>query len=98
MIVRFSGQAEADLEEIGDRIAADAPSRAASFVAELRGRCASLSEFPVPFPVATRTPRGDVRKLAHGDYLLLYTVSAGVVNIIRVLHSRRDWPTLPLAR
>jgi toxin ParE1/3/4 len=46
MRFRFSRRAEADLEEIADYIARDSPTRAASFVQELRARCRQLSEFP----------------------------------------------------
>ena len=43
MIVVITEAAEADLEAIGDWIAADNPTRALTFLSELRERCESLS-------------------------------------------------------
>ncbi|HEX8447274.1 MAG TPA: type II toxin-antitoxin system RelE/ParE family toxin [Sphingomonas sp.] len=37
---------EQDLEDIGDPIAQDAPSRALTFVRQLRDRCLTLADFP----------------------------------------------------
>jgi plasmid stabilization system protein ParE len=39
-------QAELDLEEIGDRIAADDPERALSFVSGIRGHCGRTAKAP----------------------------------------------------
>ena len=36
MIVRFTADAETDLERIGDHIAQDSPARALAFIQELR--------------------------------------------------------------
>jgi plasmid stabilization system protein ParE len=55
VIVRLAGEAEADLEAIGDRIAQDDPARAASFVRELRKRCLGLGRFPKRFPLVPAT-------------------------------------------
>ena len=44
MIVVISDAAEAALEAIGDRIAEANPTRALSFVIELRRRCEALSD------------------------------------------------------
>ncbi len=46
MIVRLLPDAEADLEAIGDYIAGDNPTRAISFTAELREKCAALADMP----------------------------------------------------
>ena len=46
----FSPRAELDLEEIGDYIALDNPSRAISFVLELEEHCQKISKRPAAFP------------------------------------------------
>jgi plasmid stabilization system protein ParE len=46
MIVVLTAEAEADLEQIADDIAADNPMRALSFVGELRELCERLAEIP----------------------------------------------------
>jgi toxin ParE1/3/4 len=47
MQVVFTVQAEQDLEEISDYIAIDNPSRAISFVREIREHCAKISSSPL---------------------------------------------------
>ena len=74
MKVRFAASAEADLEAIGDWIAADNPNRALTFVLELRDRCLSLADRPRRFPVARRIGDRAFRKLSHRDYLIFYLV------------------------
>jgi toxin ParE1/3/4 len=43
----FSRQAELDLEEIGDFIAADNPDRAVTFVREIRAHCVRIAKSPL---------------------------------------------------
>jgi toxin ParE1/3/4 len=47
MGIRFAPLAMADLEGIGDFIARDNPSRAYSFVRELRKQCGKISDSPL---------------------------------------------------
>jgi plasmid stabilization system protein ParE len=44
LIVELTGEAERDLDEIGDHIAHNNPRRALSFVAELRATCLDLDD------------------------------------------------------
>jgi toxin ParE1/3/4 len=53
MIVLISDAAEAELETIGDWIAEANPTRALSFVMELRRRCEALSDVPRGFPASS---------------------------------------------
>jgi toxin ParE1/3/4 len=48
--VRFTAQAELDLEEIGDYIAADNPSRALAFVQAIREHCKRIAAAPSGYP------------------------------------------------
>lgn len=65
MIVRLSVEAELDLEAIGDFIARDDPSRALSFLQELREKCLGLAEMPQRFPLVPRYEATGVRRRAH---------------------------------
>jgi toxin ParE1/3/4 len=84
----FSPIAESDLEEIGDYIAGDNPSRALSFVRELRERCAQVTAMPLAAPLRPELGK-DVRMVVYGHYLIFYTVHAETVRIQRILHGAR---------
>lgn len=90
MIVHVADEAERDLEAIGDHIALDNPARAASFVAELRGKCLGLADFPERFPLVPRYERQGVRHRAHGNYLIFYRVASERVDIVHILHGAMD--------
>lgn len=90
MRLEFSDQAEADLEAIADYISRDNPTRAGSFVAELRAAGADLLPFPQAFPELA--PGAGTRKRVHRKYLILYRVDSDVVLILAITHGARDYP------
>jgi len=93
MPVIFTVQAEQDLEEIGDYIAIDNPSRAVSFVREIREHCAKISSSPLAYTL--RPDLGErMRSCSHGRYVILFQSSDTEVLIVRVLHGARDLPAL----
>lgn len=94
MIVRFTGEAERDLEEIGDHIAIDDPYVALRFVRALRGRCMALGDFPNRFPMVERYATAGLRRCRHGNYLIFYRVEEQAVVIVHVLHGARDYPEI----
>lgn len=94
MSVRLSAEAESDLERIGDYIAQDNPSRALSFMLELRDKCISLADMPLAFPLVPRYERYGVRRRVHGNYLIFYRVDAGQVVIVHVLHGAMDYAAI----
>jgi len=90
MRYRFSRQARADIEEIGDFIAADNPVRAVAFIGELRAHCRRLVDFPDAAPVRPDIGEG-VRMAVHGRHLILYVVHhPDLLEIRRVVHGARD--------
>lgn len=91
--VVFTAQAEIDLEEIGDYIAADDPSRAVSFVRGIREHCAKIAISPLAYVARPELGEG-IRSCAHGRYLILFQPSDKDVLIVRILHGARD--LLPL--
>lgn len=87
--VGFSPAARMDLELIADFIARDDPARAVTFIRELRDRTTLLADHPE----AGRSRddvRSGLRSLAHGRYVIFYSVHRSVVRIERVLHGARD--------
>ena len=91
MIVVISAAAEADLEAIGDHIAADNPARALSFIRELRDRCIGLANIPKAFPFVPRYEHHGVRWRAHGQYLIFYRLEADTVTVLHILHGAMDY-------
>lgn len=85
--LRFAARALADIEGIGDHIAAGGhATRARTFTAELRARCARLVDFPEAAPQRPEFGAG-VRAVPFGRFLILYRWQAerGVVRVSRVV-------------
>lgn len=91
MRVTLSPLAERDLEAIGDYIADDNPSRALSFIAELRTQCATIAIAPQAYRVRPELGEG-IRSCAHGNYLIFFTATKARLTIVRVLHGAMDIP------
>ena len=89
MRFRFSRRAEADIEQIGDYTASDAPRRAVSYVRELRAQCRRLAEFPEAHALREEFGRG-VRVAVHGRYLIFYVVHKDLLEVRRVIHGARN--------
>ena len=90
MIVRLTAQAETDLEGIGDYIARDNPSRALSFVIELRGACLSLAEMAWAFPAVPRYARHGMRRRVYGNYSIFYRIDGDEIIVVHILHNAMD--------
>lgn len=91
MQLAFTALAEQDLETIADYIAADNPTRALSFVRELRGQCQRITLNPSGYRL--RPELGDgMRSCAHGRYVIFFEIGPEAVVIVRILHSARDLP------
>lgn len=87
--LHFAPEADRDLESIADFIAAENPTRAASFIAEIRSRCKILREFPQS---ARRLPElgPNARILTYKRYVILYEDLHDQVLITRIVHGARD--------
>ncbi|MDE2006301.1 MAG: type II toxin-antitoxin system RelE/ParE family toxin [Rhodospirillales bacterium] len=93
-MVVLTARAEADLEAIGDHIAADNPLRAASFVRELRDRCEALAIMPRAFPLVPRYETHRIRRRVWGNYLLFYRIETDRIVVLHVLHGATDYAAL----
>mgnify|MGYP001554811485 FL=1 len=90
MRVTFTQAAEADLEEIGNFIAADDPLRAESFVGELVERCLGLAHHPLRHPLFVARAGREIRRFPHGNYVIFYSVLTDAVEIDHIVHAARD--------
>jgi toxin ParE1/3/4 len=73
-----------DPTRFGDYIARDNPIRALSFV-ELETRCKAFLAAPLAYPLVPRYESNGIHRMAHGNYLVFYSVGPDVVTIIHVL-------------
>jgi toxin ParE1/3/4 len=89
MSVVLSPASECDLEEIGDYIAQDNPSRAVSFIMEMRKRCLELDAMPEAAPLREDVMPG-IRMAVHGNFLIFYRIDDQEVRIERILHGARN--------
>ncbi|QPC92234.1 type II toxin-antitoxin system RelE/ParE family toxin [Mesorhizobium sp. INR15] len=89
MKYRLLPQALIDLEDIGDYIAGQNPNAAVRLVDALEQRWNLLTLHP-----SSGAPRNDIapgiRHLIMGEYLTLYRVGDDAIEIIRVLHGKRN--------
>ena len=89
MRVVNSPAADADLMEIAAYIAQDNPTRARSFVIELRARSRQLGEAPAIGRARPDLGTG-IRVVPHGNYLIFYSMHDDIVRIERFMHGARD--------
>jgi plasmid stabilization system protein ParE len=94
VIVRITSAAEADLEAIADWIARDSPSRALTFVAELRDACVTLADLPESYALVPRYEASGVRRRVHGNYLIFYCIDNERIDVLHVLHGARDYESI----
>jgi plasmid stabilization system protein ParE len=94
MKVLITRSAEAGLFEIGMRIADDNPSRAVTFLEELRQVCNRLGDTPKAYPMVERYRSSGIRRRVFHDYLVFYRVRLEKVEVLHVLHGARDYQAI----
>lgn len=92
--------AEADLDGIADYISYELkePTTALKQLARIEEAMATLEELPERHSLVQDrylAAKG-IKKLPMDNYLIFYTVnkSTNTINIVRVLHGRRDWESI----
>lgn len=90
MRVVLSSHAVADLRRIGQWIAQDNPSRAGSFVTELREAAVRLGDLPHGFPLVPRYERHGIRRRSWKGYGILYSVLPDRLFVHRILGPGQD--------
>jgi toxin ParE1/3/4 len=86
--VKFSDDALADLESIGDEIAQHNPVRAATYLEEMIDAIETLGEQPERCPLMPQFGI-NVRRFLFGEYGIYYRVQDTRVQVSRILHGRR---------
>ncbi|HEY4191768.1 MAG TPA: type II toxin-antitoxin system RelE/ParE family toxin [Mesorhizobium sp.] len=89
MKYRLLPHAEADIEEIGDHISRQSPKAALRLIEAFAQRWELLALHPFS-GIAREDIAADVRSIVVGEYLTFYRVGAEAIEILRVLHGRRD--------
>lgn len=92
-LLRISGDAQADLDEIWFRIAADDVEAADRLTDSLLAEYSRLARHPY-LGRLRKDLRPGIRSWAHGNYVIFYTATDDVVGIARVLYGGRDLPPL----
>lgn len=91
MELRWTEEAAADLERIADYLFEHAPERATQLVRVLYEAPATLLTFPNR---GRPGKRDDTRELIMSPlpYVIVYTVRADAVYVVRILHGAQQWP------
>ena len=90
MKVRWRPAAEADRDGIIDYIAQDNPVAAIELGDAIDRRVAGLPEHPKLYRAGR--VRGTREMVVHPNYVVVYRIARGAIEILRVLHSARQWP------
>jgi len=83
--------ADSDLAEITDYIGQYNPDAAERMWYRLRESVLPVSEHPYMYRMSERVP-GLREILAHPNYIVLYRVTASRIEIVNVVHARREFP------
>ena len=94
MKVVLADTAHADLKEIADWIGLDDWENAKSFRRSRLDKCRTLESNPRRYPLVFHAGARNLRKLTYRDYLILYRVLETEVEVVRVVHGKRDWVAL----
>lgn len=91
----FTALALRDFQDIHDYIAKDNPDAALEFIERLEKRCKRLCEMP---GVGRKRDelRPNTRSATEGDYVLFYRKLNGGIEILRVVHGKRDMSNIAL--
>lgn len=87
--VKLTARAEDDLLDIWLAIAQDSPASADRFLDVLNERIDSLADFPERGVLRPEIGKG-IRILIEGNYLILYGMRLGGVEVVRVVHGARE--------
>ena len=86
---RLTADARRDLRKIYDWMAGDDPIRAAKFGSDLIGTLKVLAIRPLIGRQRAELRPG-VRSFRHGPYLIFYRPFSEGIEVLRVIHGRRD--------
>lgn len=87
--LKLTRLAREDFQEIGDYISKDNPVAAVNFIRRIEERCVSLAENP---GIGRKRDEicANMRSAAEGEYVIFYRAMKDGIEIIRVIHGKRD--------
>lgn len=89
MRLRVTRLAQSDIDQIHDQIAADKPSAAFRWIQSMQKQFKFLAKNP-GVGEARDDLRAAMRSFSHGSYVILFRVETDALEIVRVVHGRRD--------
>ena len=90
MKVLWRPVAEVDRDGIIDYIFQDNPIAAIELGEAIERRVAELPEHPKLYRAGR--VRGTREMVVHPNYVVVYRIARGEIEVLRVLHSARQWP------
>jgi len=90
-MVEWSGPAKRDLKQIYDFIAQDSKYYAKNVVEHIVDKSESLEPFPKAGRIVPELSDPNVREIFVYSYRLIYEVKSNRVEILAIVHGRRDF-------
>ncbi len=90
-MVNWSVPARNDLKQIHDYIAKDSKYYARRVIQDIVEKTGTLTEFPEIGRVVPEISDQNIRELVVYSYRLVYEISAGEIEILAIIHGRRDF-------
>jgi toxin ParE1/3/4 len=90
-MVKWSGPARMDLKQIHDYIANDSRYYAKKVVQTIAERTEELMAFPQRGRMVTEIDNPNIRELFVYSYRLIYEISSEGIEILAVIHGKRDF-------
>lgn len=88
--LEWKPQAREDLLAIVRHIAQDNPNAASKLADEIEERTGQLPKHPTLYKVGRM--RGTREMVVRPNYIVVYSIEAKAITILRVLHAARQWP------
>lgn len=93
MQIELSHYIEDDLDAIADFIAQDNPSRALTFIQEIRRKFSDIQHNPLIYQLRPDIGK-DARMATVGNYVILFRLAEKVTRIERVIYGGRHLPNV----
>jgi toxin ParE1/3/4 len=95
MTVIWSAEAQAQLSAIYQFVAQDSPQEAEALIRRLVDRVVQLESLPQSGRRVPEYPHDDLRELLSRPYRIIYRKRDENVEVVTVIHYRRQLPTSP---
>jgi len=92
--IRWTERAALQLSAIADHVALTSPLYAAQLVERLIDRLGVAAAHPWSGRAVGELDREDTRELVERPYRIIYRVGSGVIHVLAIVHTRRDFDQL----